>query len=76
VGRAAAVHLVTAHPAYPATTNESDPPWIEYDIRDDPLLEEILVAPLRPVRGVIPVPTAPGLGVEPDRAALARFRRQ
>ena len=74
LGLAAAVHLVAAHPAYPATTNEADPPWVEYDIGDNRLREEILVEPLRPVRGVIPVPTAPGLGVEPERAALARFR--
>ena len=74
LGLAAAVHLVAAHPAYPATTNEADPPWVEYDVADNPLRDEILVAPLRPVRGVIRVPDAPGLGVEPERAALARFR--
>jgi D-galactarolactone cycloisomerase len=74
LGLAAAVHLVAAHPAYPATTNEADPPWVEYDVADNPLRDEILLAPLRPVQGRIPVPDAPGLGVEPDRAALARFR--
>lgn len=74
LGLAAAVHLVAAHPAYPATTNEADPPWVEYDVADNPLRDEILAAPLRPVRGAIRVPDAPGLGVEPDRAALARFR--
>ena len=74
LGLAAAVHLVAAHPAYPATTNEADPPWVEYDVADNPLRDEILLAPLRPVQGRIAVPTAPGLGVEPDRAAIARFR--
>lgn len=74
LGLAAAVHLVAAHPAYPATTNEADPPWVEYDVADNPLRDEILRAPLRPVQGRIAVPVAPGLGVEPDRAALARFR--
>jgi D-galactarolactone cycloisomerase len=73
LGLAAAVHLVAAHPAYPATTNEADPPWVEYDVADNPLRDEILQAPLCPVQGRIPVPDAPGLGVEPDRAALARF---
>ena len=73
LGLAAAVHLVAAHPAYPATTNEADPPWVEYDVADNPLRNEILLAPLCPVQGRIPVPDAPGLGVEPDRAALARF---
>jgi hypothetical protein len=74
LGLAAAVHLVAAHPAYPATTNEADPPWVEYDVADNPLRDEILLAPLRPVQGRIAVPMAPGLGVEPDRAALVRFR--
>ncbi|MCU0983904.1 MAG: mandelate racemase/muconate lactonizing enzyme family protein [Acetobacteraceae bacterium] len=74
LGLAAAVHLVAAHPAYPATTNEADPPWVEYDVADNPLREEILLNPLRPAHGRIAVPTTPGLGVEPDRAALARFR--
>lgn len=74
LGLAAAVHLVAAQPAYPATDNEPDPPWVEYDVADNPLREEILLEPLRPRQGRIGVPTAPGLGVEPDRAALARFR--
>jgi D-galactarolactone cycloisomerase len=76
LGLAAAVHLVAAHPAYPATTNEYDPPWVEYDIADNPLQHEIFRTPLKPTNGVIDVPTTPGLGVEPDRVALARFRPQ
>jgi D-galactarolactone cycloisomerase len=76
LGLAAGVHLVAAHPPYPATTNEPDPPWVEYDVADNPLRDDILLAPLRPVAGRIDVPTAPGLGVEPARAALARFRPQ
>ncbi len=43
LGLAAAVHLVAAHPAYPATTNEPDPPWVEYDVADNPLRDEILL---------------------------------
>jgi D-galactarolactone cycloisomerase len=75
LGLAAAVHLVAAQPPYPAVTeSEADPPWVEYDVAENPLRDELLREPLRPVNGVIPVPLAPGLGVEPDRAALERFR--
>jgi D-galactarolactone cycloisomerase len=75
LGLAAAVHLVAAQPAYPAVTDhEPDPPWVEYDVGDNPLQDALLREPLRPVGGLIPVPTAPGLGVELDRDALERFR--
>ena len=75
LGLAAAVHLVAAQPAYPAVTEaEADPPWVEYDVADNPLQDELLQSPLKPAGGMIAVPTIPGLGVEPDRAALERFR--
>jgi len=75
LGLAAAVHLVAAQPPYPAVAeSEADPPWVEYDVADNPLRDELLREPLLPQAGMIPVPDAPGLGVEPDRAALERFR--
>jgi len=74
INLAAAVHLVAAQPAYPATTNEADPPWVEYDVGDNPLRDELLVDPLRPSDAMIAVPHAPGLGVEVSRAALEKFR--
>ncbi|WP_426955378.1 mandelate racemase/muconate lactonizing enzyme family protein [Muricoccus radiodurans] len=75
LGLAAAVQLVAAQPAYPAVLDsEADPPWVEYDIAENPLQDDLLVNPLRPVGGHIAVPDAPGLGVEVDRAALERFR--
>jgi D-galactarolactone cycloisomerase len=74
IGLAAAVHLVAAQPPYPATTNEPDPPWIEYDVGANPLQDGLLRNPLRPVAGRITVPDAPGLGIEIDRTALEAFR--
>ena len=66
---------MAAQPAYPAVTEaEADPPWVEYDVADNPLQDELLQSPLKPAGGMIAVPTIPGLGVEPDRAALERFR--
>ncbi|MBR0646147.1 mandelate racemase/muconate lactonizing enzyme family protein [Plastoroseomonas hellenica] len=75
LGLAAAVQLVAAQPAYPAVAeSEADPPWVEYDVADNPLRDELLLQPLLPTSGMIAVPAGPGLGVEPDRAALERFR--
>ena len=71
---AAAVHLVAAQPAYPATTNEADPPWVEYDVGDNPLRDDLLVNPLGTVNSAIAVPETPGLGVEVSRKALEKFR--
>lgn len=74
VGLAAAVHLMAAQPAYPQSDNAVYPPYLEYDVGDNPLRDELLTTPLRPVDGAIPVPKGPGLGIELDQKALERFR--
>ncbi len=74
VGLAAAVHLMAAHPAYPAGDNEPQPAYLEYDVGDNALRDAILREPLLAVDGHIAVPNRPGLGIELDERALARFR--
>lgn len=51
------------------------PPTVELDTMDNPLREELLVEPLAPVNGRLEIPTKPGLGVEVNREAVARFTR-
>ena len=47
---------------------------LEFDAHPNPNRESI-VGDLLPVRGgTVPVPAGPGLGAEPDLAALQRFR--
>ena len=47
---------------------------LEFDAHPNPN-RETMVGDLLPVRdGAVPVPSAPGLGAEPDLAALARYR--
>ncbi len=47
----------------------------EYMYPPNPLREELLVNPLpTPANGRMAVPQEPGLGIEVDSAALARFR--
>ena len=68
LGIAAAAHLaaVTAHC-----------PYIEFlpvELAESPLRRELLVEDLRIVDGQLELPTRPGLGVEPNRDALGRYR--
>lgn len=74
VGLAAAVHFMAALPGYPHTDHIPAPTLIEYDVGDNPLRDELLTRPLKPVNGRIAVPEAPGLGIELDPAAIKRFR--
>jgi D-galactarolactone cycloisomerase len=74
VGLAAAVHLVAAHSPYPHSDNEAQPCYLEYDVGDNRLRDEILKEPLHPVNGFIAVPNKPGLGIELDERAVVRLR--
>ena len=48
--------------------------WIELDVRDNPLRTDLLTEPLR-MHGASPVlPSGPGLGVQLDPDAIARFQ--
>ncbi len=42
-------------------------------VQEIDLLWNVLVDPARPVDGHLAAPTTPGLGIELDRAALARY---
>ena len=54
-------------------------PMLEFDTTDNAFRDELLTEPLniqqhvRNNNGRVPVPTGPGLGVEPDRDVLARY---
>jgi D-galactarolactone cycloisomerase len=74
VGLAAAVHFMAALPDYPHTDHLPAPALIEYDVGDNPLRDELLTRPLKPVNGRIAVPAGPGLGIELDPEAIKRFR--
>lgn len=74
VGLAAAVHFMAALPAYPHTDNLPFPALMEYDVGWNALRDELLTTPLQAVDGHVRVPEGPGLGIELDSGALARFR--
>jgi L-alanine-DL-glutamate epimerase-like enolase superfamily enzyme len=66
VGVAADLHLAAAMPVAK---------YVEY-LTPAPYIEEIITQPFRlDAEGYLPIPTAPGLGIELDRDALRRFAK-
>jgi D-galactarolactone cycloisomerase len=49
-------------------------PMLELDRSEHPFRQAILKAPIEAIDGRVTIPTAPGLGIEVNRAALERFR--
>lgn len=45
---------------------------VEYDIRSNPLRDPLIRDAPAPVRGVLPIPMGPGLGIEFDEGAIGR----
>jgi L-alanine-DL-glutamate epimerase-like enolase superfamily enzyme len=50
-----------------------DAPFIEFNTSQGPLARELFASPIRLDGGFLAVPTAPGVGTEPDPAAIKRF---
>lgn len=73
IGLAAAVHFVASLPASPHSNNIPRPTLVEYDLGTNPLRDGFIRNPLRAVADRIPVPEAPGLGIEVDWDAVDRF---
>jgi L-rhamnonate dehydratase len=48
--------------------------FLEYNVSSGSLLNTLCKEPIRMTDGYIPVPTGPGLGVEPDEDVIAQFR--
>ena len=49
-------------------------PYLEYNVTDNPLRRDLLTQPIRPVDGIVAVPTGPGLGIEIDEETVRRYR--
>ena len=66
VGLAADLHLAAALPVAR---------WVEY-LTPSPYIEEIVTTPFKlDAEGLLPIPTAPGLGIELDWERIKRFSR-
>ncbi len=69
---AAALQLLATLPHNPPGLYPIEP-LLEFDQTEHPIRQAILTEPIEHERGVVAVPDRPGLGIEIDRAALARF---
>jgi D-galactarolactone cycloisomerase len=56
-----------------ATLPDNPPGLLELDQSEHPIRMAILTEPIRHQAGWVEVPTGPGLGIEIDRAAMAKF---
>jgi D-galactarolactone cycloisomerase len=72
VAVAASLHMLATLPPQPGR-HVARHPWLEFDRTPHPYRMAVLQAPIEHDRGMVAVPSGPGLGVEIDRAALAAF---
>jgi len=68
----AALHLLSTWEAVPGRRDPQEP-WLELDRTENPLRDELVQPTIRPEQGRVPVPTAPGLGVDVDQVLLDQY---
>jgi D-galactarolactone cycloisomerase len=73
VALAAALQLLAVLPHNPPCLHPREP-LLEFDRTEHPIRQAILSRPIEHGSGIVAVPDGPGLGIEIDRAALARFK--
>ncbi|MCK1754153.1 mandelate racemase/muconate lactonizing enzyme family protein [Bradyrhizobium sp. 137] len=73
---AASLHLLAVLPPHTRSSPIPLGPLLELDRTENPLRQAIVTEPIEHTRGIVPVPNAPGLGIEIDRKALVRFARR
>jgi D-galactarolactone cycloisomerase len=72
VALAASLQLIATLPDNPPGLNPIAP-LLEFDLSEHPIRMAVLTEPIRHQAGWVDVPTGPGLGIEIDRAAIAKF---
>jgi D-galactarolactone cycloisomerase len=70
---AASLQLLAVLPSHTPHSLAPVEPMLEFDRTEHPIRQALLLQPIEHVRGIVRVPDGPGLGIEVDRAALARF---
>ena len=74
IGIAASLQWAALLPTHTPTSLNPAQPLLEFDQTQHPIRMAILQEPIRHERGVVKIPTGPGLGIEIDRDALEAFR--
>lgn len=70
---AASLQLLAVLPSHTPLSLAPLEPMLEFDRTEHPIRQAVLTRPIEPVGGMVAVPDGPGLGIEIDREALARF---
>jgi D-galactarolactone cycloisomerase len=70
---AASLQLLAVLPSYTPRSLAPLEPILEFDRTEHPIRQAILTQPIEHTGGLAVVPDGPGLGIEIDRDALARF---
>ncbi|SDD37611.1 D-galactarolactone cycloisomerase [Bradyrhizobium brasilense] len=73
---AASLQLLAVLPSHTPFSLAALAPMLEFDRTEYPIRQAILTAPIEHTRGIVLVPDGPGLGIEINRKALARFVAQ
>lgn len=70
---AASLQLLAVLPSHTPLSLAPLEPMLEFDRTEHPIRQAILTRPIGHVGGMVSIPDGPGLGIEIDREALARF---
>ena len=70
---AASLQLLAVLPSHTPLSLAPLEPMLEFDRTEHPIRQAVLTRPIEHVGGMVAVPDGPGLGIEIDRKALARF---
>jgi D-galactarolactone cycloisomerase len=70
---AASLQLLAVLPSHTPPSLAPLAPTLEFDRTEHPIRQAILTQPIEHARGIVRIPDGPGLGIEVDREALARF---
>jgi D-galactarolactone cycloisomerase len=70
---AASLQLLAVLPPHTPPALSVSEPMLEFDRTEHPIRQALLTRPIEHEHGIVRVPDGPGLGIEIDRHALARF---
>ena len=74
IALAASVHFAASLPTWPHTDNVPYPMMVEYDVGENPLRDLLVHNPIRPKDAELPVPDAPGLGLQLNPEIVTRYK--
>ena len=73
IGLAATVQFLAALPDQPPAFRPM-PPMLEFEQTPNPLRDHLAQEPIEQKKGIVKVPTGPGLGIEIDREVLKKYK--